>query len=224
VKIDHGSKTLARLVGAILLSGSMGQAAIVDNFEGGGPAAVGTQLLDGPAPAIMTTGGSNGNFLRLLAGVGNQNNHYTYDLVDTGAFDTIHAMFDFRITPGLRGLADGFHFLLIPTSTYGSTGDGPNVLAKNRMCPAHLASPLTSIPESTTCPSIGTMRSISSTASPCSAESATARMEFSTGRRSMCQRVGNGSNVSVTVIGDSLGAATPTYKAFEVAIGQFAAV
>ncbi|HEX5175911.1 MAG TPA: hypothetical protein VFV83_02725, partial [Chthoniobacteraceae bacterium] len=80
--MDPRTKTLARLAGAILLGGSVGQAALVDTYDAGGPLATATQLLDGPAPTVMSTGGSNGNFLRLIAGVNNQNNHYTYDLTD----------------------------------------------------------------------------------------------------------------------------------------------
>jgi hypothetical protein len=109
-------------------------AATFDDFNGVGTTfAVGTNLGAGgtPGPSVGPDPDNlTNNVLRLLHGVNSQNNHYTYDLSDPGAFDTINAKFDFRITTGSAGLADGFGFILIPTSVYGITGDGPNNLAE----------------------------------------------------------------------------------------------
>jgi hypothetical protein len=112
---------------AVVLTGPLLRAATVDNFETGSTRtpSVATQLRSGPGPVVVQDG--TNSFLRLLDGVNDENNQYSYDLSDAGAFETIIASFDFRITPGtdpLR-LADGLGFLLLPTSSFGVTGAGP---------------------------------------------------------------------------------------------------
>lgn len=210
---------MARLAGAVLFSGGLGHAAIVDTFDAGGPIATATQLLDAPAPTVMTQGASNGNFLRLLGGTGNQNNHYTYDLSDPGAFETVRAVFDFRITAGTAGLADGVHFLMIPTATYGPSGDGPNVLAEEPNVPGAFGVALDVYPGINNISmhwdggeriehSVPVFGGISFRSN-----GVFNRLQID------LQRVGNGSNAIVTLTGDSLGSPTGVvYKAFEIAV------
>jgi hypothetical protein len=69
------------------------------------------------------------NILHFLDGVNGQSNHYSYELSDPGAYETIQGSFDFRILPGTAGLADGLGLVLIPTAL-DPTGDGPNPLAE----------------------------------------------------------------------------------------------
>jgi hypothetical protein len=102
---------------------------LADTFDPPNPNVVSNQLGSVPPPTIQTNGPA-GNFLRLVQdGVNGQVNHYTYDRADTGAFETIDASFLFRITSA-DAAADGFHFLLVPTADFGTTGDGPNAQAE----------------------------------------------------------------------------------------------
>ncbi|MBN2474268.1 MAG: hypothetical protein JXB62_06655 [Pirellulales bacterium] len=71
------------------------------------------------------SGGPTGDFLRLINDtINDQRNHYSYDLTDSGAFSTIVAELDFRVTSADNG-ADGFSLQFLPTSVYGTTGVGP---------------------------------------------------------------------------------------------------
>jgi hypothetical protein len=96
--------------------------------------AVATQLADAPGAAVMPDpldpNPTPNSILRFLDGLNNLHNHYSFNRTDTGAWEQITASFDFRITPGSNGLADGFGFMLIPTSVYGESGDGPAPLAE----------------------------------------------------------------------------------------------
>jgi hypothetical protein len=100
----------------------------IDTFDSGGIHAIASQIGAAPDPSIIAEGLNN--ILHLLGGVSAQANHWTYDRNDTGEYETIDASFDFRITAGTNGLADGLGFLLIPTSIYGPSGDGPNPTAE----------------------------------------------------------------------------------------------
>lgn len=124
------SKTLAAVTALAALIGIRSpRADLSDTFDAPGPSATSTQLGSAPAPSIET-GGPAGSFLRLATdGVNGQVNHYTYDRTDPGAFETIDASFHFRIASTNAG-ADGFHFLLVPTAEFGTTGDGPNAQAE----------------------------------------------------------------------------------------------
>lgn len=122
------------LLGAAALSSG----ATVDNFNGG---TTGTsyQLGGGAASPGVTAGGPDGDFYRLLAdGVGGQTNHLVYNLTDGGAYGTINASFDYRIASAGTA-ADGIGFFFVPTSLYGTTGDGPNVTAEEPNTAATLA-------------------------------------------------------------------------------------
>src|SRR5215204_6517654 len=106
-------------------------AALLDTFETVGASA--TAIATGGAgtlPGVMDDGAGTNKFLRLLYGAGGESNRYVYDQTDPGLWETITASFDFRIKPSNSGLADGFHFALIPTALFGTAGDGPNMLAE----------------------------------------------------------------------------------------------
>ncbi|HEX5175751.1 MAG TPA: PEP-CTERM sorting domain-containing protein, partial [Chthoniobacteraceae bacterium] len=143
------------------------------------------------------------------------------DLTDPGAFETIHASFDFRILPGTNGLADGFHFLMIPTSTFGSAGDGPNVLAEEPNSPGAFGVAFDVYPGiNNVALHWNNAQHIEHVIDQFEGISYRSNAVFNRAQIDV-QRVGNGSNVSLTLVGDSLGSATPVYKAFEVAVGNF---
>ena len=79
-----------------------------------------------PAPAIqVANAGSTGRFLRLIYdGVNNNINSISFNQTAPGLWETITAEFDFRIFNALNNPADGFAFMLIPTSIYGNSGVG----------------------------------------------------------------------------------------------------
>jgi hypothetical protein len=114
-----------------LLTGAV-HAELVDDFETPGPLVTSTRIGSFPGPTITTNSPSMTNsFLRLIHdGVGNNSNHYTYDLTDTGAFANVEAWWDFRGNSVGNAGADGYHFMLIPTSDYGISGDGPRPTAE----------------------------------------------------------------------------------------------
>jgi len=102
---------------------------LVDTFDPPNTNVVSTQLGTAPGTTIETNGPA-GDFLRLVHdGINNQVNHYTYDRTDAGRFDNTDASFLFRIK-GANGVADGFHFMLVPTADFGLSGDGPNPTAE----------------------------------------------------------------------------------------------
>jgi hypothetical protein len=75
-----------------------------------------------PAGAYTT-----GKFLRLLYdGTNASANAVTFNQTAPGLFPTIVADFDFRITDVANNPADGFSFLLVPTTLYGTNGAGLN--------------------------------------------------------------------------------------------------
>lgn len=113
-------------------------AALNDTFDSPGPAATITIVPGGQGlgPTIMQDPSNlANNILHLLNGENSQNNHYTYDQTDPGLFDTITASFDFRVTAGTAGLADGLGFMLIPTANFGVSGDGPSPTAEEPNVP-----------------------------------------------------------------------------------------
>ncbi|MBN2507567.1 MAG: lamin tail domain-containing protein, partial [Verrucomicrobia bacterium] len=77
--------------------------------------------------AAITAGdsGSTGRFLRLTHDVPEyEHNAIAFDRTAVGVYPRIAAEFDFRITDVNASPADGFAFMLIPTSTYGASGMG----------------------------------------------------------------------------------------------------
>ncbi|MEZ5435054.1 MAG: hypothetical protein R3F31_28615, partial [Verrucomicrobiales bacterium] len=103
--------------------------ALLDDFETTNVLAIATRIGPAPEAQVQTniTATSTNRFLRLIYDeVGSQNNHYTYDRTDTGAWENITAAFDFRLSSLTNGLAaDGISIAFIPTATYGISGDGP---------------------------------------------------------------------------------------------------
>ena len=91
-----------------------------DNLFGGTPYTL-VQNNNAPGPTIVA-GGPTGAFLRLTTQANFLNNAVDFSLSDAGAFNQIIADFDFRITPGVGGAADGFGFALLNTANYGAMG------------------------------------------------------------------------------------------------------
>ena len=104
---------------------SVPSSAMVQDFDSLGTTPfVGTQGNVGPGP-LVAGGGPTDNFLRLVNdGVNSQANAVAFDrIADAGAFSTITADFDFRAT-SVGAAADGFSMILLPTDTYGTSGQG----------------------------------------------------------------------------------------------------
>jgi hypothetical protein len=102
---------------------------LIENFEGAGSNYTLTQYGAAPSPAVQPPGtNSTGSFLRLLYdGVNSAANTITFRQNAPGLFQTIIADFDFRINTAVHNPADGFDFMLIPTSLYGTNGAGVNI-------------------------------------------------------------------------------------------------
>src|ERR1041385_4327933 len=102
---------------------------LIENFEGAGSNYTLTQYGAAPSPAVQPLGtNTTGSFLRLLYdGVNSAANTITFRQNAPGLFQTIIADFDFRINTAVHNPADGFDFMLIPTSLYGTNGAGVNI-------------------------------------------------------------------------------------------------
>lgn len=194
------------------------RAAIVDTYDGT-YAATATQGNTAPGPEIRP-GGPNGNFLHLVDAVGSQVNYYAYDqpATEAGAFDTVRATFDFRITPGTAGLADGFHFLLLPTATFGTSGVGSNVLAEEPNVPGAFAIGVDVYPGINNISAHWDNAQRIEHAVPAFGGISFRDNGVFNRAQIDLQRVGNGTNAIVTLTEDSLGVPGTPYKAFEVAI------
>jgi len=85
-------------------------------------------------PTLMT-GGPTGDFVRLLNdGVNSQENRLVFDQAQDGAMppaiaNRVRGSFDFRAFSPADQTADGFSIILLPTATYGTTGDGASGFA-----------------------------------------------------------------------------------------------
>lgn len=132
----NGTEVLQRNAPATLAWNSSATAAhgvpeaalLAEDFEGAGSNYTLTQYGAAPAPAVQTADtGSTGKFLRLLYdGVNGLANTVSFRQTAPGLFQTIIADFDFRLTSSVKNPADGFAFMLIPTSLYGTNGPGVN--------------------------------------------------------------------------------------------------
>jgi hypothetical protein len=101
---------------------------LVQNFDAGVTNYTLNQFRAAPAPAVQVAGaGSTGNYLRLLHDTFNDVfNSCTFARTAPGLFQTITADFDFRMANSANNPADGWTFMLIPTSVYGTNGQGIN--------------------------------------------------------------------------------------------------
>ncbi|CAN5398204.1 hypothetical protein BH23VER1_BH23VER1_19690 [soil metagenome] len=119
----------AAILGSLTVALPNLTAATTDDFEGGGTPALVQQAGSAPGPMIVSDG-PDGSYLQLIDGVGNQNNRYIYDATDPGAFESILTEFDIRTLPGPVPFADGVSLSLIPTSTFGTSGAGASITAE----------------------------------------------------------------------------------------------
>jgi len=106
--------------------GSPAAGSLVETFESAGANYTLTQSSNGPAPLLLGPDtGSTGRYLRLVYdGATFAGNIATFRQTAPGLFQKIVADFDFRMTNSTGNPADGFSFMLIPTSTYGTNGSG----------------------------------------------------------------------------------------------------
>ena len=98
-----------------------------EDFDTPGTPSTTRQLGTAPGPAVLA-GGPTGNFLRLINdGVNNNKNAIAFDQTGDGVnpSGSVEIDFDVRFTEGSPPPADGAAMVLIPTSTYGTSGDGP---------------------------------------------------------------------------------------------------
>src|SRR5206468_1460319 len=79
------------------------------------------------APVVRAAdAGSTGSYLRLVPASGSELGMVAFDRSATGAFNSVVATFDFRITPPSEAnQADGLGFALLSASAYGTNGAGP---------------------------------------------------------------------------------------------------
>jgi CotH protein/Big-like domain-containing protein/chitobiase/beta-hexosaminidase-like protein/lamin tail-like protein len=105
---------------------------LMENFEGGATQYTLSTYGTAPSPAVQPAGtNSTGSYLRLLYdGVNGAANTISFRQNAPGLFQTIVGDFDFRINTAVHNPADGFAFMLIPTSLYGATGAGVNITSQ----------------------------------------------------------------------------------------------
>jgi len=79
------------------------------------------------APGVLAADtNSTGNFLRLVPASGSELGVIAFNQTAAGAFSSVVATFDFRITPPAGATpADGLGFALLSTAVYGTSGAGP---------------------------------------------------------------------------------------------------
>ncbi len=99
-----------------------------ENFEGGSDNFTLSEFGLPQGPTVESPDpNSTGQFLRLLSdGLNGCANSISFRQTAPGLFEKIVADFDFRITSAANNPADGFCFLLIPTSLYSTNGPGVN--------------------------------------------------------------------------------------------------
>ncbi len=118
---------------ALLALGTSANAALVEDFDGGGNTAFNFTNSSGGAPAVLG-GGPTGNFARLANLNGSNNNSIAFDVNPTAtgsAVGFIRMQYDFRMTDDAANAqaggccgsaADGLGIGLFQTSTYGNAG------------------------------------------------------------------------------------------------------
>jgi CotH kinase protein/Lamin Tail Domain/Chitobiase/beta-hexosaminidase C-terminal domain/Legume lectin domain len=103
-----------------------GGAPTLADFDSAGTAY--TLTHSGPtAPVVLAADtDSTGNYLRLVPASGGELGVIAFNQTAAGAFNSVVATFDFRITPPAGGTpADGLGFALLSTAAYGTSGAGP---------------------------------------------------------------------------------------------------
>lgn len=80
------------------------------------------------APVVLAADtNSTGNYLRLVPASGGELGVIAFNQTAPGAFSSVIATFDFRITPSAGvPTADGLGFALLSTAVYGTSGAGPS--------------------------------------------------------------------------------------------------
>lgn len=126
-------KILAMCALAFALMGSAANAALVEDFDGGGNTPFNLTNSGGGAPAVLA-GGPDGNFVRITNLNGSNNNSIAFDRNPSASGSTnnfIRMNYDFRMTDNAANAnaggccgsaADGLGIGLFQTSTYGATG------------------------------------------------------------------------------------------------------
>ena len=111
---------------------------VVDNFAS--PETTYALVNHSNLAASIQSGGGN-PFLRLIYNSeGSNHNSIHFDRTDIGAFSSVTAEFDFR----MNGQADGFSFLMLPTSTYGTTSASAGVKISRSTSACYRAAPTSS--------------------------------------------------------------------------------
>ncbi|HTE49223.1 MAG TPA: galactose oxidase-like domain-containing protein [Kofleriaceae bacterium] len=118
------SRSLVWILALVGGSGA-GMAATTQSFNGGGTAYVASVCSAVPGPVILDGGPTGtGKFMRLVrAGDVSGVNSVAFQYSDPGAYTTITAQFDFRITPASpTSKADGLGFILLNTARSDVSG------------------------------------------------------------------------------------------------------
>ena len=98
----------------------------LQNFDSAGTTYTLTHAGLNAAAVLPANAGSTGNYLRLVPASTGQFGVIAFDRSATGAFNSVVATFDFRITPTAGAIpADGLGFALLNTAAYGTSGAGP---------------------------------------------------------------------------------------------------
>ena len=96
------------------------------NFDSAGTTYTLTHSGDTAPVVLAADTNSTGSYLRLVPASGSELGVIAFNQTATGAFNSVVATFDFRITPPEGGTpADGMGFALLSTAVYGTTGPGP---------------------------------------------------------------------------------------------------
>lgn len=89
-----------------------------------------TQYGDPAGPSIQTAGGWDGGFVNVTQAVNSQNNQVAFDQLVSGAYKQLKFDFDFRMSVGNSGGADGISLLYANSANFGTTGSVPAYTAE----------------------------------------------------------------------------------------------
>jgi hypothetical protein len=96
------------------------------NFDSTGTSYTLTYSGDTAPVVLVADTNSTGSYLRLVPASGGEMGVIAFNRTATGAFNSVVATFDFRITPPAGATpADGMGFALLNTAVYGTNGAGP---------------------------------------------------------------------------------------------------